>query len=105
MLKLNRPIYEVTSAYGHFGRKPTDKGEFSWEKTIAPTGISFVDEKWGSYKNNMYVGDCRGNLYKFQLNDSRDELIFENQDLQDFLIKLSSKTSCIKPAQTVSISK
>ena len=33
MLKLNNPIYEVTSAYGHFGRKPTDKGEFSWEKT------------------------------------------------------------------------
>ena len=33
MLKLNKPIYEVTSAYGHFGRKPTNKGEFSWEKT------------------------------------------------------------------------
>ncbi len=33
LLKLNNPIYEVTSAYGHFGRKPTDKGEFSWEKT------------------------------------------------------------------------
>ena len=33
MLNLNNPIYEVTSAYGHFGRKPTDKGEFSWEKT------------------------------------------------------------------------
>ena len=33
MLDLNKPIYEVTSAYGHFGRKPTDKGEFSWEKT------------------------------------------------------------------------
>ncbi len=33
MLKLNNPIYEVTSAYGHFGRKPNDKGEFSWEKT------------------------------------------------------------------------
>ena len=33
MLKLNNPIYEVTSAYGHFGRKPTDKGHFSWEKT------------------------------------------------------------------------
>ena len=33
MLKLNNPIYEITSAYGHFGRKPTDKGEFSWEKT------------------------------------------------------------------------
>ena len=33
MLNLNNPIYEVTSAYGHFGRKPTNKGEFSWEKT------------------------------------------------------------------------
>tara|TARA_X000001036_G_scaffold175114_1_gene165710 strand:- start:1 stop:1164 length:1164 start_codon:yes stop_codon:yes gene_type:complete len=33
MLKLNNPIYEVTSAYGHFGRKPSNSGEFTWEKT------------------------------------------------------------------------
>ena len=33
MLNLNNPIYEVTSAYGHFGRNPSNKGEFSWEKT------------------------------------------------------------------------
>ena len=33
MLKLNNPIFETTSAYGHFGRKPTKKGEFTWEKT------------------------------------------------------------------------
>ena len=33
MLKLNNPIYEITSAYGHFGRKPLNKGEFTWEKT------------------------------------------------------------------------
>ncbi|MDB9760813.1 methionine adenosyltransferase [Pelagibacteraceae bacterium] len=33
LLGLNKPIYEVTSAYGHFGRKPNNKGEFSWEKT------------------------------------------------------------------------
>ena len=33
MLSLNNPIYEITSAYGHFGRKPNNKGEFSWEKT------------------------------------------------------------------------
>ena len=33
MLKLNSPIYEITSAYGHFGRKPSNTGEFSWEKT------------------------------------------------------------------------
>ena len=33
MLKLNNPIYEITSAYGHFGRKYTNKGQFTWEKT------------------------------------------------------------------------
>ena len=33
MLKLNKPIYEVTSSYGHFGRKPGKNGEFSWENT------------------------------------------------------------------------
>jgi len=33
MLKLNNPIYEITSAYGHFGRKPTNNGQFTWEKT------------------------------------------------------------------------
>ena len=28
LLKLNNPIYEKTSAYGHFGRKPTTKVNF-----------------------------------------------------------------------------
>lgn len=32
-LKLNRPIYARTSAYGHFGRKPEEDGGFSWELT------------------------------------------------------------------------
>jgi S-adenosylmethionine synthetase len=33
-LRLNRPIYAVTSAYGHFGRDPDDeKGTFTWERT------------------------------------------------------------------------
>ena len=32
-LALNKPIYSRTSAYGHFGRKPTEQGHFSWEKT------------------------------------------------------------------------
>ncbi len=34
-LKLNKPIYVPTSAYGHFGRIPDEdvEGSFSWEKT------------------------------------------------------------------------
>ncbi len=33
MLGLNKPIYEKTAAYGHFGRIPDEAGSFSWEKT------------------------------------------------------------------------
>jgi len=32
-LGLNKPIYQRTSAYGHFGRAPEADGGFSWEKT------------------------------------------------------------------------
>jgi S-adenosylmethionine synthetase len=32
-LGLNRPIYQRTSAYGHFGRNPDADGGFSWERT------------------------------------------------------------------------
>ncbi len=32
-LGLNRPIYERTAAYGHFGREPDADGGFSWERT------------------------------------------------------------------------
>ena len=31
MLGLNKPIYEKTAAYGHFGRYPESDGSFSWE--------------------------------------------------------------------------
>ncbi len=31
-LQLNRPIYERTAAYGHFGRVPDNDGGFSWER-------------------------------------------------------------------------
>ncbi|NOD97338.1 methionine adenosyltransferase [Ruegeria sp. HKCCD6228] len=32
-LQLNKPIYQRTAAYGHFGRQPSDDGGFSWERT------------------------------------------------------------------------
>ncbi len=36
-LELNKPIYQKTAAYGHFGRDPENDGSFSWEKTdLAP---------------------------------------------------------------------
>ena len=32
-LGMNKPIYQRTAAYGHFGREPEADGGFSWEKT------------------------------------------------------------------------
>ena len=32
-LSLNKPVYERTAAYGHFGREPDADGGFSWERT------------------------------------------------------------------------
>ena len=34
MLNLNNPIYEITSAYGHFGRKPTDRANLLGKRLI-----------------------------------------------------------------------
>jgi S-adenosylmethionine synthetase len=38
-LKLSRPIYKRTAAYGHFGRVPDKDGGFSWEKTDLAAAI------------------------------------------------------------------
>ncbi|SHH94951.1 methionine adenosyltransferase [Marivita hallyeonensis] len=32
-LELNKPLYQRTAAYGHFGRAPEADGGFSWERT------------------------------------------------------------------------
>ena len=44
-LRMNRPIYAVTSAYGHFGREPDEaKDTFTWERTdLAPQLRSAFD--------------------------------------------------------------
>ena len=43
-LKLNKPIYARTAAYGHFGRTPDSDGGFSWERT------DLVDELKSAFK-------------------------------------------------------
>ena len=39
-LGLNKPIYQRTAAYGHFGRSPEDDGGFSWERTDLVSELS-----------------------------------------------------------------
>ncbi|WP_339689551.1 methionine adenosyltransferase [Celeribacter baekdonensis] len=39
-LDLNKPIYQRTAAYGHFGRAPDVDGGFSWERTDLATALA-----------------------------------------------------------------
>ena len=69
--------------------------EFSWERTIAPTGIEFVkSELFSSYDNHILVGACgTGQLFKFKLNDDRTGLKFSTPHLQDLVANLIENES------------
>jgi len=61
--------------------------EFSWERTIAPTGLTFAPSLFGKYENWLFIGDCSfGNIYKFQLNSDRDGFVFDDQNLNDLVL-------------------
>ncbi|HMK32577.1 MAG TPA: PQQ-dependent sugar dehydrogenase, partial [Nitrosopumilaceae archaeon] len=62
--------------------------QFTWMKTVAPTGIAFVNSpQFEKYKNSVFVGDCNnGNLYRFQLNNNRDGFVFNSPELADKVV-------------------
>ncbi|MEW6043727.1 MAG: PQQ-dependent sugar dehydrogenase [Thermoproteota archaeon] len=59
--------------------------EFTWEKPVAPTAISFVkSEHLKDYQDSIFVGDCNtGNLYRFKLNADRTGFVFDAPELAD----------------------
>ena len=62
--------------------------QFTWWKTVAPTGLAFADsDNYGKYKDDLFVGDCNnGNLYRFHLNQNRDGFVFQSSQLQDKVV-------------------
>jgi aldose sugar dehydrogenase len=62
---------------------------FSWNPSLGVTDIEFLDaSKLGPrYANNIFVGDItNGNLYFFEVNQSRTGLVFDNPDIQTDLV-------------------
>jgi len=59
--------------------------KFTWQKTTAPTALTFVNSKhFESYRDGLLVADCiNGNLYYFKLNAERSDFVFEGTGLQD----------------------
>jgi len=63
--------------------------KFSWERTVSPTGLVFVDsESFDEYRNELLVATCIGEIYKFKLNDNRDNFIFDSTHLQDLVANM-----------------
>lgn len=67
---------------------------FSWAATVAVTDIEFFNStKFGqNYTNNIFVGDFNnGNLYYFQVNETRNGLRFNLTGLTDDLVANTPK--------------
>ena len=64
--------------------------EFSWERTVAPTGLEFVtSELFNPYENHLLVGTCvTGQILKFKLNEDRSGFKFSSPHLQDLVANL-----------------
>jgi glucose/arabinose dehydrogenase len=62
--------------------------QFTWWKTVAPTGLAFATSpEYGKYQNDLFVGDCNnGNIYHFQMNQNRDGFVFNSPQLQDKVV-------------------
>jgi len=80
---------ELSKLPGYDGYVYSDP-EFSWQRVVAPTSISFVKSKpLENYNNSVFVGDCiSGNLYKFELNQDRTGFVFDNPALSDNVVNV-----------------
>ena len=64
-----------------FGNGKYAEPKFTWHIPIGPTALKFLNsDKLGKeYENNMFVGDINnGNLYRFTLNEARDDIDINN---------------------------
>src|SRR5215213_10094244 len=53
--------------------------EFTWDKSVAPTALLFLDSKnlGAGYENDMFVGSVDGQIFHFDLNDNRTGLLLK----------------------------
>ena len=89
----------------NFNKYTYDDPKFSWEKTIAPTGLAFADsEAFNKYRNELFVGGCMGQIFKFKLDDNRDNFVFDSIHLQDLvvnMVKNESEENVIEPLDEI----
>ena len=67
-----------------FGNGKYAEPKFAWHIPIGPTALKFLNsDKLGKeYENDMFVGDINnGNLYRFTLNEARDDIVINNTNV------------------------
>lgn len=72
--------------------------EFSWFDSRGVTAIEFLDSTGlgVSYENDLFAADfTSGNLYHFELNASRDSLVFSGTGLQDLVADTSLEVDAL----------
>ncbi len=62
--------------------------EFSWERTVTPTGIEFINSNnFSKYNGSLLVASCNyGQLFKFSLNEARTNFDLSSEHLQDLVV-------------------
>ena len=62
--------------------------EFSWERTVTPTGIEFINSNnFSKYNGSLLVASCNyGQLFKFSLNEARTNFDLSSDHLQDLVV-------------------
>lgn len=61
--------------------------EFSWERTVTPTALEFVNsDLFSKYDGELIVASCNfGQLFKFKLNEQRTGFEFKTSHLHDLV--------------------
>ncbi len=74
----------------HFEEFNYSEPEFSWELPVGVTAIEFPNSQiFKKYENFVFVADTNsGNIYKFQLDDTRTKFIFQSLHLQDNVLNI-----------------
>lgn len=69
-----------------FGNGKYAEPKFAWHIPIGPTALKFLssDKLGKEYQNNLFVGDINnGNLYRFTLNDARNDIVVNDTYIGD----------------------
>lgn len=86
---------QIAKMVADYGNYTYADPKFSWQRTVAPAGLTFIDSgPLSRYGDSLFVGDCNfGNIYRFELNEERDGFVIKDARLADKVANLEDSTA------------